>query len=96
VIVMQIQTSVEPSGAVTLMLAGTFNGAGVADFERALDMARGLEQPVFLDLTRITLIDRPTLRYLMDLIDRDVRLVICPPRVEQWITREAEREELTE
>ena len=84
---MHIQTSIEPSGAVTLAIAGTFNGAGVADFERALDAARRLEQPLFLDLSRITLIDRPTLRYLVDLLHRDVRLVICPPVVEQWIAR---------
>ena len=84
---MHIQTSIEPSGAVTLAIAGTFNCAGVADFERALDAARRLEQPLFLDLSRITLIDRPTLRYLVDVLRRDVRLVICPPFVEQWIAR---------
>jgi anti-anti-sigma regulatory factor len=91
-----IQTTIEPSGAVMLMLAGTFNGASVADFERALDLAHQLEQPVFLDLTRITLIDRPTLRYLIDVLSRDVRLVICSPSVEQWIARETAREEVAE
>jgi len=93
---MHIQTTIEPSGAVMLMLAGTFNGASVADFERALDLAHQLEQPVFLDLTRITLIDRPTLQYLIDVLSRDVRLVICSPSVEQWITRETAREEAAE
>ena len=93
---MQIQTNIEPSGAVTLLLAGTFNGSGVADFERALDQARRLEQPVFLDLTRIRFIDRPTLRYLIDLLHGDVRLLICPPFVEQWIAREADTDESTE
>ena len=59
----------------------------MADFERALDAARRLEQPLFLDLSHITLIDRPTLRYLVDVLHHDVRLVICPPFVEQWIAR---------
>jgi hypothetical protein len=90
---MYIQTTIEPSGAVMLMLAGTFNGAGVADFERALDLAHQLEQPVFLDLTRITLIDRPTLQYLIDVLRRDVRLVICSPSVEEWLARAQDADE---
>ena len=81
---------------MTLTIAGTFNATGVADFERALDEARRLEQPVFLDLTRMTLIDRPTLRYLIDVLHRDVRLVICPPFVEQWIARESQTDEAIE
>ena len=93
---MHIQTNIEPSGAVTLTVGGTFNAAGVADFERALDEARRLSQPVFLDLARIRLIDRPTLRYLIDLLHRDVRLVICPPFVEQWIARESQTDEAIE
>jgi anti-anti-sigma regulatory factor len=93
---MHIHTNIEPSGAVTLSIGGTFNAAGVADFELALDAARRLAQPVFLDLTRITLIDRPTLKYLIDLLHRDVRLVICPPHVEQWIARESQTDEAIE
>ena len=93
---MHIQTNIEPSGAVTLTVGGTFNAAGVADFERALDEARRLSQPVFLDLARIRLIDRPTLRYLIDLLHHDVRLVICPPHVEQWIARESDLHESIE
>jgi len=93
---MRIQTNIEPSGAVTLTIGGTFNAAGVADFERALDEARRLVQPVFLDLARIRLIDRPTLKYLIDLLHRDVRLVICPPHVEQWIARESQTDQAIE
>jgi hypothetical protein len=95
---MRILTNIEPSGAVMLTIAGTFNGAGVADFERALDAARRLEQPVFLDLTRVRFIDRPTLKYLIDLLHRDVRLAIaiCPPSVERWIARESEENESDE
>jgi anti-anti-sigma regulatory factor len=96
--VMQILTNIEPSGAITLTIAGTFNGAGVADFERALDDARRREQPVFLDLTRVRFIDRPTLKYLIDLLHRDVRLAIaiCPPSVERWIARESAENESDE
>jgi anti-anti-sigma regulatory factor len=90
---MRIQTSVEATGSVTLSVAGTFNSAGVADFERALLQAQRLQQPVFLDLTRVRLIDRPALKYLIDLLNRDIRLVICPAFVEQWIAREIENGE---
>jgi len=87
---MRIQTSVEATGSVTLSIAGTFNSAAVADFERALLQAQRLQQPVFLDLTQVRLIDRPALKYLIDLLNHDIRLVICPAFVEQWITREIE------
>ena len=55
---MSIVTQVEATGAVTLVISGTFNLSHVPDFDRALDQARRLEQPLFLDLSRVRLIDR--------------------------------------
>ena len=51
-----------------------------------------LERPVVLDLSDVRLIDRPALKYLIDLMQHDVRLVICPDYVEHWIYRESTRE----
>jgi hypothetical protein len=89
---MRIQTRVEPMGTVTVLVAGTLNATSVAEFDRVLEEARRLEQPVVLDLSHVRLIDRPTLKYLIDLMEHDVRLVICPDYVEQWIQRESMRE----
>jgi len=83
---MRIMTRIEPTGVVTLAVAGTFNAVGVADFDRALEDARRLHQPVVLDLSEVRLIDRPTLKYL--------NLVICPDFVEHWIYRESARERI--
>jgi anti-anti-sigma regulatory factor len=91
---MRIMTRIEPTGAVTLLVAGTFNAVGVADFDRALEDAHRLHQPVVLDLSAVRLIDRPTLKYLIDLMENDVNLVICPDFVEHWIYRESSRERI--
>jgi hypothetical protein len=84
----QIRTFVEPSGAVTLQVAGPFNGAAIGGFERALERAQRLEQSLFLDLTGITQIDRAAVTYLMSLMQRNFRLIICPAFVERWIEAE--------
>jgi len=89
--VMTINTRIDSTGAVTLAVAGTFNATGVADFDRALEAARRLHQPLVLDLTDVKLIDRPTLQYLIDVMEQDIRLVICPDYVEHWIYRESSR-----
>lgn len=88
---MRIMTCIEPTGAVTLVVAGMFNAVGVADFDRALEDARRLHQPVVLDLSDVRLIDRPTLQYLIDLMEHDINLLICPDFVEHWIYRESSK-----
>jgi anti-anti-sigma regulatory factor len=89
---MRVWTRIDSNGTVTLVAEGTLNSAVVSDFERALEQLRQHEAPVVLDLTDMKLIDRPTLKYLIDLMQRDVRLVICPAYVEHWIYRESTRE----
>jgi anti-anti-sigma regulatory factor len=89
---MQIVTRVEATGVVTLVLGGTFNASSVADFDRALQAAMQLDRRIVLDLTNVRLIDRPTLQYLIDLLNEDDdRLVVCPDYVEHWIDRESSR-----
>ena len=87
---MRIHTRVEQN-TVTLSVAGILNAAGIADFDRALGEARQLQRPLVLDLTDVRLIDRPTLKYLIDVMQDEVRLVICPEYVEHWIYRESTR-----
>jgi len=89
--VMRIETRIDES-AITLSVAGTLTATVVADLEHALDTARRLERPIVLDLTNVRLIDRPTLKYLIDVIEHDVRLVVCPDYVEHWMYRESARD----
>ena len=90
---MRIHTRIDHN-AVTLSVAGILNAAAIADFDRALDKARQLQRPVVLDLSDVRLIDRPTLKYLIDVMQDEVRLVICPDYVEHWIYRESSREQM--
>ena len=85
---MRILTSIDPSGATTLVVAGTINGTCIADFKRALSAARRLRQPIRLDLSDVALIDRPSLQYLVDLARSEVMLINCPEYISRWMDRE--------
>jgi len=80
---------------ITLAVGGTLNAAAIADLDRAIDGARQLQQPIVLDLSEVALIDRPTLKYLID-VKHDIRLVVCPDYVEHWLDRESARAQACE
>jgi ABC-type transporter Mla MlaB component len=74
---------------MTLHLAGTLDTRCIPDVERALESARRLQTSVVLDLGKLQLIDRPTMEYLIDLMQGDIKSVVnCPEYVEQWLHRE--------
>jgi hypothetical protein len=85
---MRILTSVDPAGAITLVVAGTLDGTCLADFKRALGAARRLRQPIRLDLGEVALVDRPSLQYLVGLARGEVMLVNCPEYIARWMDRE--------
>ena len=87
---MRVISETNIDGGTTLLLAGTLNGACVPDIEAALETARRVPAPIALDFSRVRLIDRPMLRYLIDAIDHGVRAVNCPEHVARWIRRESE------
>jgi ABC-type transporter Mla MlaB component len=89
---MQIPTRFDPTGAVILLLAGTLNATCVPDLDRALASAKQLRRSVALDLSRVRLVDRPTLEYLIDVSADDVRFVNCPPYLQYWMRRAVEQE----
>jgi anti-anti-sigma regulatory factor len=79
----------ETDHTMTLHLAGTLDTTCVPDLERALESARHEHEQVILDFGRLRLIDRPTLQYVVDLIEHDVLSVVnCPDHVERWIHQE--------
>jgi anti-anti-sigma regulatory factor len=86
---MRVIAETNTDGGTTLLLAGTLNGACVPDIEAALAAARRIAAPIALDFSRVRLIDRPMLRYLVDAIGDGVRAVNCPEHVARWIRRES-------
>jgi anti-anti-sigma regulatory factor len=87
---MHIPTRLDPTGAVILLLAGTLNATCVADVDRALESAKQHRRPVVLDLSKVRLVDRPTLEYLLDVVSADVRFVNCPEYLRYWMSRAVE------
>jgi anti-anti-sigma regulatory factor len=80
----------DPDHTMRLHLAGTLDATCVADVERALESARQMRTPVVLDLGRVRLIDRPTLQYVLDLMEQDGRSIEnCPDHVASWMRRES-------
>ncbi len=83
---MRVSTVVDPIGTVTLVVAGTLSAECVADFDFALACARREGSDVAIDLSRVRLIDRPTLEYLNDLLGEEVRAVNCPAHLARWLS----------
>jgi anti-anti-sigma regulatory factor len=83
----QIPIRFDPAGAVILLLAGTLTAACVPDVDRALASAKQARRAVVLDLSKVRLVDRPTLEYLIDVTDDDVRLMNCPEYLHYWMRR---------
>lgn len=82
---MRIPLRLDPDQTVTLLVSGTLNTACVADVERALALGRELHRHVVVDLSKVRLIDRPTLQFLADLARDDVALTNCPDHVARWM-----------
>ncbi len=84
---MQIPIRFDSTGAVILLLAGTLTATCVPDVDRALASAKQARRPVVLDLSKVRLVDRPTLEYLIDVAGDDVRLLNCPAYLHYWMRR---------
>jgi anti-anti-sigma regulatory factor len=78
----------DPEGEVTLVLAGKCNGGSLGELRRAIDKARRAQQQIVIDLSEVTLVDRPSLQFLAEQSREDVRLVNCPEYIQPWIFRE--------
>lgn len=89
---MQIPIRFDSTGAVILLLAGTLTAACVPDVDRALASAKQARRPVVLDLSKVRLVDRPTLEYLIDVAADDVQFMNCPAYLHHWMRRAGESE----
>jgi len=67
---------------VTILLNGKFSEDSLAELEESIAAARGANQPVVMDLSEVTLVDRKAVEYLAD---QNVRIVNCPVYLRRWI-----------
>ncbi len=82
---MRLLTQIDPEGAVTFVVVGSFDAPCVADFDRTLEAARRLRKQIHVDLSHLTGVDCSSLHYLSELAERGVSFVGYPPHVWRWI-----------
>lgn len=72
----------------TVALAGKCSGNSLGELRRAIDRARQGRKHVVLDLSEVTLLDKPSAQFLAAQAREDVTLTNCPEYLQPWIYRE--------
>jgi anti-anti-sigma regulatory factor len=86
---LRIDIRFETEGDTTLALAGKCNGTALGELRRAIERARRTHKRVVIDLSEVTLLDRPSLQFLAAQTREDVHLTNCPEYIQPWIYRES-------
>jgi anti-anti-sigma regulatory factor len=86
---LRIDIRFETDGDTTRALAGKCNGTALGELRRAIDRARRTHKRVVIDLSEVTLLDRPSLQFLAAQTREDVQLTNCPEYIQPWIYRES-------
>jgi anti-anti-sigma regulatory factor len=86
---LRIDIRFENGGGATLALAGKFNGTSLGELRRAIERARRAHKRVSIDLSEVTLLDKPSLQFLAAQSREDITLTNCPEYIEPWIYRES-------
>ena len=84
----KIAKQLDPLGPVTLTLAGKCSGGCLGELRRAIDKARRMQKQIVIDMSEVTLVDRPSLQFLAAQAREDIKLINCPEYIEPWISRE--------
>ena len=85
----------DPTGPITLTLAGKCSGGCLGELRRAIDKARRMHKAIIIDMSEVTLVDRPSLQFLAAQSREDITLVNCPEYIEPWFKKEAPPQEGT-
>jgi len=80
---------IDPMGPVTLTLAGKCSGGCLGELRRAIEKARRRQRQIIIDMSEVTLVDRPSLQFLAAQLREDIKLINCPEYIEPWFRREA-------
>jgi hypothetical protein len=70
------------------MLSGRFEEENLSDLQAELEQCGGSPK---LDLKDVTLLDRPSVRFLIQCESQGIQLVNCPLFIQEWIIRERRR-----
>jgi hypothetical protein len=79
---------IDPTGPVMVSLAGKCSGGCLGELRRAIDKARRMQRQIVIDMSEVTLVDRPSLQFLASQIREDIQLVNCPEYIEPWFEKE--------
>ena len=71
-----------------MTLAGKVCAASLGALRRRIDRARRTRGAVVIDLSEVTLIDKPSLEFLATQSGAGVALVNCPVYIEPWLRKE--------
>jgi anti-anti-sigma regulatory factor len=85
---LKIDIQLDTDGDTTLALAGKCNGTSLGELRRAIERVRRSHKRVVIDLSEVTLMDRPSLQFLAAQTREDVQLTNCPEYIQPWIYRE--------
>jgi anti-anti-sigma regulatory factor len=85
---LRIATRQDPAGPVTLAIAGKCNGGCLGELRRAIQKARRMQRQIVIDMSEVTLVDRPSLQFLAAQARDNITLVNCPAYIEPWIAKE--------
>ncbi len=88
--VVKIAPRHDPAGPVTLVIAGKCNGGCLGELRRAIDKARRMQKQVVIDMSEVTLVDRPSLQFLAEQSRENITLINCPAYIQPWIAREGD------
>jgi anti-anti-sigma regulatory factor len=85
---LKIATRHDPMGPVTLTIAGKCSGGCLGELRRAIDRARRAQKQIVIDMSEVTLVDRPSLQFLAAQKRENITLVNCPVYIQSWISKE--------
>jgi len=75
-------------GPTTLRLSGRIQEVNLSELQTELEKCTDSPK---LDLKDVKLLDRPSVRFLIQCERRGIQLVNCPLSIHEWITRESRR-----
>jgi len=86
--ILKIATNHDPAGPVTLVITGKCSGGSLGELRRAIDRARRSQKQIVIDMSEVTLVDRPSLQFLAAQARENITLINCPTYIQPWFTRE--------
>ncbi len=85
-----IEIRLDTDGDATVALTGKCNGTSLGELRRAIERARRGHKRVVIDMSEVTLLDRPSLQFLAAQTGEEVTLTNCPEYIQPWIYRESQ------